>query len=96
MKGITGFVLGIIATVAVMAIAALTFGPSMMIHEHISPMGLDDTVNKIVENAKSEGWVVAGVKPLDKSIENKGGKASTGRATDRLVRTAPRVQNSEC
>ena len=51
MKGITGFLLGIIATVVVMAVAVLTFGPSMMIHEHLSPMGLDDTVNKIVENA---------------------------------------------
>ena len=75
MKGIIGFLLGIIATVAVMAIAALTFGPSMMIHEHLSPMGLDDTVNKIVENAKAEGWVVSGVKPLDKSIEKHGGKS---------------------
>ena len=74
MKGITGFLLGIIATVVVMAVAVLTFGPSMMIHEHLSPMGLDDTVNQIVENAKAEGWVVAGVKPLDQAIEKKGGK----------------------
>ena len=74
MKGVTGFLLGIIATVAVMAVGAFTFGPSMMIHEHLSPMGLDDTVNKIVENAEAEGWVVAGIKPLDKSIEKHGGK----------------------
>ena len=74
MKAITGFLLGIIATVVVMAIGVFTFGPSMMIHEHLSPMGLDDTVNKITENAKAEGWVVAGVKSLDKSIEKHGGK----------------------
>jgi len=74
MKGMTGFLLGIVATIVVMVIAAFSFGPSMMIHEHLSPMGLDDTVNKIVENAKAEGWVVAGVKPLDKAIEKKGGK----------------------
>ena len=96
MKGITGFLLGIIATVVVMAIGALTFGPSLMIHEHLSPMGLDDTVNKIVENAKAEGWVVAGVKHLDKSIEKKRWQASIAGATDRLVRTAPCIQDSQC
>jgi len=45
-----------------------------MIHEHLSPMGLDDTVDKIVENAEAEGWSVSGVKSLDKAIEKKGGK----------------------
>jgi uncharacterized protein (DUF302 family) len=74
MKSISTFVLGVIATLVVMAVGAFAIGPSMMIHEHRSPMGLDDTVNKIVENAKAEGWVVSGVKPLDEAIEKKGGK----------------------
>lgn len=64
-----GIVFGIGGVVATMLIA----GPSMMIHEHVSPYGLDETVNKISENAKAENWVVAGVKKLDKSIEKHGG-----------------------
>jgi len=46
---------GIIATVVVMAIGALTSRLSLMIYGHLSPMGLDDTVNKNVENARSVG-----------------------------------------
>lgn len=45
----------------------------MMVHEHVSPYGPDETVDKIVANAKSIGWVVAGVKPLDKSVMKHGG-----------------------
>lgn len=45
----------------------------MMVHEHESPYGVDETVEKIVANAKSIGWVVGGVKPLDQSVMKHGG-----------------------
>jgi uncharacterized protein (DUF302 family) len=73
MKGLGGFVFGFFAAVVVMAGLAFAFGPSLMIHEHRSPFGLEETVEKIVTNAKAEGWVAAGVKPLEKSIAKHGG-----------------------
>ena len=44
-----------------------------MVHEHQSPYGVDETVDKIISNAKSIGWVVSGVKKLDKSVKKHGG-----------------------
>lgn len=67
------FIVGLVAGVALLVAAMLVWGPSMMIHEHVSPLGLDETVAKIQENAQAEGWVVAGVKKLDKSVEKHGG-----------------------
>lgn len=45
----------------------------MMVEERVSPYGLDETVERISANAKALGWVVAGVKKLDKSIKKHGG-----------------------
>jgi uncharacterized protein (DUF302 family) len=44
-----------------------------MILEKVSPFGHDDTVKKISDAAKSLGWVVSGIKQLDKSIAKSGG-----------------------
>jgi len=73
MKGIGSFVIGFVAAIVLVVVLMFTIGPSMMIHEHQSPYSLDETVNKIVENAKKEGWVSSGVKPLEKSIAKHGG-----------------------
>jgi hypothetical protein len=43
-KVFTGLLPGIMATLAVMVIGVFTIGPSMIIHEHQSPSGLEDTV----------------------------------------------------
>ncbi|MEQ8186329.1 MAG: DUF302 domain-containing protein [Candidatus Eremiobacterota bacterium] len=45
-----------------------------MIIEKLSPYGLEETVQKIVDNAKAEKWVISGVKDLAKSIEKNGGE----------------------
>jgi len=68
-----GFILGIIVAVAALAAGMLTYGPQLMIHEHESPYGLEETVDRIVENAEAEGWENSGVKPLDKAIKKRGG-----------------------
>jgi uncharacterized protein (DUF302 family) len=73
MKVFGGFLTGFVAAIALMGVLMFTVGPSMMIHEHLSPYGLDETVEKISNNAKAEGWVVAGVKSLDKSVAKHGG-----------------------
>ena len=67
------FVVGIIVGIGALIAMLFMFGPSMMIHEHVSPLGLEETVAKISENALAEGWVVAGVKPLHKSVKKHGG-----------------------
>ena len=68
MKNIIGitfeFVLGIVVT----GIAGWIMMPGMMLHEDLSPYGIEETVNKIKENAKIKGWVVPSVKSLHKSV----------------------------
>ncbi len=66
---VAGLVLGVLGVLGFAVVA----GPSMMIHEHQSPFGLEETVEKISQNATDNGWVVAGVKPLDKSVAKHGG-----------------------
>jgi uncharacterized protein (DUF302 family) len=64
-----GFVLGVIVT----GLVGWNLMPGMMLHENLSPYGVDETVNKIKENAISKGWVVPSVKPLHKSVLKHGG-----------------------
>ena len=64
-----GFVLGTIAT----GIVVWNVMPGMMLEERLSPYSVDETVNKIKENAISKGWAVPSVKPLHKSILKHGG-----------------------
>jgi len=44
-----------------------------MILEKMSPFGHDETVKKITDATRAGGWVVSGVKQLDKSIAKNGG-----------------------
>jgi uncharacterized protein (DUF302 family) len=64
-----GFVLGM----ALLGAVGWTAMPGMMLKEALSPYGLQETVDKISENAKQAGWVVASVKPLHKSVKQHGG-----------------------
>jgi len=66
---VSGFVLGI----ALLGAVGWTAMPGMMLKEAVSPYGLQETVDKISENAKQAGWVVASVKPLHKSVKKHGG-----------------------
>ncbi|HHE32854.1 MAG TPA: DUF302 domain-containing protein [Chlorobaculum parvum] len=64
-----GIVLGILLTAG----AGWMMMPGMMLKEYQSPYGVDETVAKIQDNALAEGWVVAGVMPIDKSVKKHGG-----------------------
>ena len=66
---IVGFVFG----AALLGIVGWTTTPGIILKEAVSPYGLDETVNMIKENALAQGWVVAGVKPLHKSVKKHGG-----------------------
>ena len=47
--------------------------PRDMIIEEPSPYGLDDTVKRIADAAKAEGWVVSAIRPMHKSVKKNGG-----------------------
>ena len=68
-SAIVGFVFGI----ALLGVVGWTTMPGMMLKEAVSPYGLEETVSMIKENALAQGWVVAGVKPLHKSVKKHGG-----------------------
>ena len=69
MKYAIGFILGIV----VLGVAGWNLMPGMMLSEIPSPYSVNETVEKISANAKAEGWVVAGVKPLHKAVKKHGG-----------------------
>lgn len=53
---------------------AVTAGnQNMMILEKVSPFNHDETVKKISDATKAQGWVLSGIKQLDKSITKNGG-----------------------
>jgi uncharacterized protein (DUF302 family) len=66
---VSGFVLGAV----LLTLVGWTTMPSMMLKEAVSPYGLEETVEKIRQNALDAGWVVASVKPLHKSVKKHGG-----------------------
>jgi uncharacterized protein (DUF302 family) len=66
---VSGIVLGVILT------GAIVFAkmPSMMLTERVSPLEINETVEKIKENALKEGWVIAGVSKMHESVKKHGG-----------------------
>jgi len=64
-----GFVVGMI----LVAVTGWLMMPGLMLIEYQSPYGVNETVTKIKDSALAEGWVVAGIKPLHKSIKKHGG-----------------------
>jgi len=68
------FALGVVFGAVLLALAGWQTMPTMMLHETVSPYDIDKTVATIKQNALDAGWVVAGVKPLHKSVKKHGGK----------------------
>lgn len=66
---LVGFVLGVIAV----SVLGWLMMPSLMLKEYSSPLGVEETVEKISQNALAEGWVVSGVTPLNNSVKKHGG-----------------------
>jgi len=66
---LAGIVVGILLTAG----AGWMMMPGMMLKEYKSPYGVEESVEKIKENALAEGWVVANVMALDKSVKQHGG-----------------------
>lgn len=69
MKLIIGTFIGIILS----AIVGWTMMPGMMLKERQSPFSVEETAEKIKQNALAKGWVVPSITPLYKSIKKHGG-----------------------
>jgi uncharacterized protein (DUF302 family) len=68
-----GVVVGFVLGVSLLGVVGWNAMPGMMLQETQSPYGVDETIAKIKENALAADWVVAGVKPLHKSVKKHGG-----------------------
>ena len=66
---LTGFVAGAIS----LSVVGWLMMPGLMLKEHQSPFGVEETVEKIKQNAVTDGWVVSGVTPLNDSVKKHGG-----------------------
>lgn len=66
-------ILGFIAGIVVAVTAGWFMMPGLMLQEHKSPYGVEETVERIRNSAVDEGWVVSGVRRLDESIRKHGG-----------------------
>lgn len=73
MKSIGGIIAGFIIGVIVTGLVGWNMMPGMMLHETPSQNSVDETVEKIKQNALSNGWVVPGVSALHNSVKKHGG-----------------------
>lgn len=73
MRSVASLVIGMIIGVVVTGAAGWVYAPKLMLSEHESPYGVEETVEKIQNNAKNSDWIVPGVSSIDKSIKEHGG-----------------------
>ncbi len=65
--------IGFLAGVILVSVVGWLMMPGLMLKEYQSPYGLEETVEKIKQNAIVEGWVVSSVSKLDESVKKHGG-----------------------
>jgi len=68
-----GILLGVVLTFLLVGAGFFLVFPKLMLHERSSPLGLDETVEKITQTALAAGWVVQSVVELEKSVKKNGG-----------------------
>ena len=64
--------MGIVFGFALGLIFAVVFLPKLMVKEHLSPLGYEETVARIQHNVTNAGWKVSAVMRLDKSLAKDG------------------------
>ena len=66
----------LIFTIGALFVASLIYllMPSMMILKKKSSLSFDETIKRISENIKKEGWSLMGVERIDESIKKHGRK----------------------
>lgn len=73
MKLFIGFVLGLLVGAGGICLFFYLGAANLMLRERPSPVGLEETVQRITKAAEAEGWKVQAVKKLDESIKKNGG-----------------------
>ncbi len=73
MKIVISLFIGLIAGMALAGFIGWNVMPGMMLEERQSPFGVEETVERISDNAEAQGWVVSDVKKLHKSVKKHGG-----------------------
>ncbi len=73
MRSFALFLFGLILGLLIVGGLVYTKAPGMMIHEQVSPVGLDETVQRITRTALADGWAVQSIIELEKSIKKNGG-----------------------
>ncbi len=68
MKRILYILIGVLLTL----LAVYFTAPSMMINKKKSEFSFETTVAKIKENIEQEGWLLQGIKRIDKSVQKHG------------------------
>lgn len=72
------FLAGLIAGALLCAAAFFTLMPSMMIITKESAMGFDETVQALQKAISEQGWVVSGVRDMNKSLAKHGVELGPG------------------
>jgi uncharacterized protein (DUF302 family) len=65
--------IGMVAGIIMVSVIGWLVMPKLMLKEYQSPYSIEKTVEKIKENAVSEGWVVSNTVTLSDSIKKHGG-----------------------
>jgi uncharacterized protein (DUF302 family) len=73
MKVFLAFLLGILLGGAGVGLVVGLNASKLILHERPSPVGLDESVNRIRAAAEKAGWIVQSVLPLDESVKKHGG-----------------------
>jgi uncharacterized protein (DUF302 family) len=71
-KGLLGLLVGLLLGIALTAGAVWLLMPGLMIVEHESKLGFDETVVALEKAVKAEGWVVKSVGDMQKSLAKHG------------------------
>jgi len=68
-NSLIGFLIGVI----LVAVVGWLMAPGLMLNEYPSPYKVTETVEKLKTSALKNGWVVASIQPLHKSVKKHGG-----------------------
>jgi len=71
-RPLAAFLAGLVAGALLCAVTFLVLMPSVMIVTKESTMGFDDTVQALEKAISEQGWVVAGVRDMNKSLAEHG------------------------
>lgn len=73
MKNLIHVFIAFAGGVLVALLAIYLVMPAAMIRIQTSPLGLEETVDKLKEAAENQGWVISGVSKIDESVAKHGG-----------------------